>query len=526
MRHLAASFVVVLSFGCEGEKSYLGAGATGGGSGEGGALSVARTEADNPGAEGGRHQSSGATAGEDSVHHTGGRATAVAGTAGDEPTAGRSHGAAGARGALVDGTSAGTAGRDDGNPEGGAGGIIDEGYPSPTGGRFSVSGGAGGTAGVPALPYPLEPTLPLNPDCTCASSDEVCDAADQCVPRCDDAGRCAAWLVTGPVQSLYAEGDTLYFTTLPETDALGNPVTLGILWRVEGSEATPERVSNAVGSTDDLPNYLEIIGRHAGSTYVRTGWEQEIYEVTDAGAVRALATPTEEFSDAVVTSNGVFCANGSRLWRIRYDADAVPELLIESAQEGSLAADNRVWYATDSALYVFDPESTPEEASSSMVATSSFQGGDLVGVEGDVTFVAGQGDTWVDSHDDTGQRRLMVFEGTDVMNSGYELARSWLYAWCSYKSHEIALVRAPTTVGRLPQTVLPHEIAAPASEVPGGYTYPVWTVGDSHVFWTRADSDIQLHYIFRAPLPAQPCDEGLPCQKDDEQCGDEGLCVN
>jgi hypothetical protein len=539
MKYVVAVLVAISSFGCQG-KSYLGEGETSGG--------------DEAGA-GGVSQSEGGSAGEAPAVHAGGadatKAEAGAGSVAPRQSTGGHANTRSTAGASGGGPETTIGGRENVGSLAGAGGEVATGGTAPVGGGgrppVEAQGGAAGAVSAP-LPYPWDPTLPLDPDCTCSSSDEVCNAAGQCVPRCDEAGRCAAWLVSGPVQSLYAGGSTLYFTTPPETDPLGNPVTKGTLWRVEDSDAQPERVSNAVGAADNLPDYLRIVGRNGDATYIVAGWEPAVYEVTDAGAARALATSSEDyFLKVVVTSSAVFYTTPSGLWRTRYEGDAPPEQMIPFSGETpllqQLGADEQVWYATGTELYVFDPESTPDEAAGKGI-TFSFLGfgtgpSTISYVEGGVMLVDNDYGN-ISSCDENGNKLLLLFSAPrspvstlSSCQTGY--ATGWLFAWCQTWDGPFAasLVRAPTTVGRLPQEVLPSGIASPAGHVAGypDYIVPIFAVGDAEVFWVQGSEGEplfepgELHYIFRTALPAQPCDEALPCQKAGERCGDDGLCA-
>jgi hypothetical protein len=369
----------------------------------------------------------------------------------------------------------------------------------------------------------------------------VCNAAGHCVPRCDEQGRCAAWLVTGPIQSMYAEGSTLYFTTPSETDPLGNPTSLGTLWRVQDSDPRPERVSNAVGLSAHPPSDVSILGRAAGATYVATytGTKRTVHEVTDAGAVRLLVD-AKILGDPIALSNAVFYMDSAGLWRMRYDADAVPELMVErTGLLGAVAGDNLVWYKSENDpygndTYVFDPAASPAEAANSSVGLYIEE--DLVGVVGDVGLTSMDGCD-VSSYDSTGNLLLHLFSIKNVRkNNEYGESNcesrpygGWLYVWCggatseSWSDFDWSLVRSPTSVGRLPQEVLPLEfltqIAGGSINVDFG-----WTVGSENVYWVKKTLEPTPQYIFRAPLPPQPCDPDLPCQDTGERCGDDGLC--
>ena len=91
-----------------------------------------------------------------------------------------------------------------------------------TGGANTSTGGQVGTgANTSPTPYISNPTLPIDPSCTCASSDNICNAAGNCVPRCDSEGRCAMWLTNRSVKDLFVDADTFYYATSAVVDPLG-----------------------------------------------------------------------------------------------------------------------------------------------------------------------------------------------------------------------------------------------------------------------------------------------------------------
>jgi hypothetical protein len=167
------------------------------------------------------------------------------------------------------------------------GGSITTGDSSTTGGAVSTSTpstgetGGGGSLSPGATPYVLNPTLPIDPTCTCDSSDEVCNAARQCVPRCDDDNHCVRWLAYQPVNDMLVDGTTLYFTEEAIPDPVGNPGTNGALLRVDPSDVTPTLIAGT------LDNPVRIIGRYLGTTYVQTQSQFSesgpIVRVTDSG---------------------------------------------------------------------------------------------------------------------------------------------------------------------------------------------------------------------------------------------------
>jgi len=154
--------------------------------------------------------------------------------------AGGANSATGGSAAVATGGSPAVATGGSGIADIGIGGWLSTGGQSNTGGETSTGGQSSVT------PYITDPTLPIDPTCTCDSSDKICNAARECVPRCDDAGRCARWLANHAVKDLFVEGTSLYYLVAATTDPLGNPGANGTLYRVETSAGTPTLIAGSL----------------------------------------------------------------------------------------------------------------------------------------------------------------------------------------------------------------------------------------------------------------------------------------
>jgi hypothetical protein len=199
------------------------------------------------------------------------------------------------------------------NPSGGSGGAradsggrSNRGGTNPTGGE--VAGGAAGagvaeTGGTPAVvAYPLLPTTPVSADCSCGDDNYVCNAANQCVPRCDSNGACAVWRVERAVTGLLTSEDTVYFVLEAEHDLFGNPA-LGeagqeSLWKAVDPDVAPIKVAVLSGERNTLV-------AHVGEkTYLRAR-NNVLSAVDDSGSVDTFDAP-QELVDISVSRDGVF----------------------------------------------------------------------------------------------------------------------------------------------------------------------------------------------------------------------------
>ena len=79
------------------------------------------------------------------------------------------------------------------------------------------------------------------------------------------------------------------------------------------------------------------------------------------------------------------------------------------------------------------------------------------------------------------------------------------------------------------QRILPSELATQVDQ--GDQSPPLFAIGDSHLYWVQRgfrqegpSGTPSPRYVFRAPLPPQPCDDEVPCRDPSEICGSQGLC--
>ena len=402
--------------------------------------------------------------------------------------------------------------------------------------------GGQGVGGGSVVPYVVDPTLPIDPTCTCPSSDEICNAASQCVPRCDDSGRCAKWLANHAVRDLLVEGSFLYYAVAAVADPLGNPGTNGSLYRVETNGGTPTLIA------EGLVDPYKILGRYNGVTYIETqdNVGVAIVSVSDTGAVANLDQDVAWGEQAAMMwGHWIAYVNFNRsklmgvdltgnltpvvLGQVSTGGDPLPQIL------GTVVLDNQVLYTTT------NPYQTCSVQLSNLVqgATCADGGGSFgqsnqslaVATAGDPYFSGGgPGGGIVWSYAPPNTRLLNLFDpsvsvtGGDYWATSFVYANSWLYMDLQGGSSS-KLVRVPTTVGRLPQAILPDSMAT--RDRSGGPI--VFAVSTTAFFWvqsmdpTNASSSNQPQYIFSAPLPPYPCDADLPCADSTQVCSN-GFC--
>ncbi len=416
---------------------------------------------------------------------------------------------------------------------------------SGTGGGFQGYGGTayqGGTTGVGGLAerpggyaYVVEPTLPIDPNCTCTSPTQICNAARECVPRCDTLGFCAMWLTSRAVRDLYVEGSTLYFATSAVVDPLGNVGTNGALYRAEYPNGTPTLIA------DGLADPVKILGRYNGAAFIETATtaqNRNVLRITDAGVTTKLTSCDRD--TASVRGKWFACINGgTKLEAVNLDGDLAPQTLVDVAVTGEPSMwncrvlDDYIWfqrysteavvqacYLTLSNLALGPSCPLPDAMNYEVYAT----GGNQLFGRAKSTETYG-----TKSYDISGQKLLTLLPETTKINRAI-YAQSWLYSPLVATYNFAQVVRYPTTVGRQSQAVLPGDVATPAfysydsaaSAEAGSYGF---AVGSTGIFWFQAVQDKSKgQYIFHAPLPAQPCDAELPCADTAQVCTN-GLCT-
>lgn len=449
---------------------------------------------------------------------------------------------------LGDEATAGTGGQDtDSTP--GTGGktsrVTDNNIGGTSPGTITINlGGSAGTTTTPTnFAYPLAPTLPVDANCTCTSSDQICNASGQCVDRCDSAGHCAKWLTNHAVKGMLIEGSSLYFATSPARDVVGNAGTDGSLYRVTIPNGTPTLIATNLGDPG------KIVGRYNGATYIssiKTGIGG-VYRVADGGEVKLVANDT-----GFVSLRGKWLAfttsDGQMLKLIALDGDWTPHVVaaLPTPTEPNdiryinspTVTDNYVFYVgIDTSQWCSVPLSQLEQG----VTCSGTMGppfGEII-AEGDTLYAnysTFSTATSVAAYTVEGTPLRGLYgpgssgsatAGERITISQLFLDRGFAYILIHYGVSDYEqLIRVPMLVGRLPQEVLAKEIANPSFDSSNATTYDGdFVVSEAGLFWCQRMRDPNHgQYIFHSPLPAQPCDAELPCVDVTQTCTN-GYCV-
>jgi len=268
-------------------------------------------------------------------------------------------------GGLGHGEGGADRGGADGKAAGGTGGLAET---DPQGGN--PPDGSGGTS--TPTPYPLNPTIPIDADCTCEDEGSVCNAAGACVPRCHESGVCAVWRIERGVIDLVAAEENLYLLLHPHRDELGYP-TPGVaggasLWKARYPSQAPEQIAQFEDST-----YSRIIGHVGGKTYVRPT-PLYIAAIDDDGTMTTRRLPLAPYQSqwyepeggngVGVNSGGVFMLGEQGIFKVPLDLSSAPTLVVAETgiQLRTFFVGDRVWFlrADKSAFCSFDPNAPDE----------------------------------------------------------------------------------------------------------------------------------------------------------------------
>jgi hypothetical protein len=241
---------------------------------------------------------------------------------------------AGGNSALAGGNSASAGGN---SASAGGNAASAGGSPSISDGAAPIGGSPTVAASTTAVPYVLDPTLPIDPTCTCETSDKICNAARECVPRCDDAGRCARWLVDNDVADMLVDGSTLVYLVASKYG-----LRPGVLYRVDEADSAPTLIASDVGEVN------RILGRSEHTTYMNIS-AGPLVSVSDGGVVNVLdehAFAELMWGHWVVWASVQDATNSWRLMGLDTAGNNEPVVLVDS----------RPAYSTFLCLTVLDDE--------------------------------------------------------------------------------------------------------------------------------------------------------------------------
>jgi hypothetical protein len=435
----------------------------------------------------------------------GGSGRASGGTSPNTDAGGRAD--AGQTGGGSGGKQAG-GGHDGGQPAGG-----NDGGGQAGGGGHGGDGGQGGDVDVAPLPYPLNPTVPISADCSCADPASVCNAAGECVPRCEPGGVCAVWRVDRDVLSMLTSGDTLYYAVAAGHDDLGNPLPgeagQESLWKVHYPDSTPTKLAMLAHG------HANILARFGGKTYVDAG-RRSVLAIGDDGSVVERDWPDAAFGVSV-SAAGVFTVGveGSiDHLAIGPDGTFGADFVNVVQGPGDVANDidlsvfvsDRLWRQHGSQLCSFDLanlQAAPHCEGSENAWVYGATGGRIVTMS---EFGGGYiSEHDVDEHD---QRILWVppdsqrFTGT--MAAGFITGWMWDYPDLGASM----LGRFPTEgIAKKPTPLIGQDVVRAMAEVSGdrGVSLMPPAVTSDAIYWTQWFNDPvgpgASRYIFRAPLP-------------------------
>jgi len=425
----------------------------------------------------------------------------------------------GGSGNAIGGTSPNAGGRS-GQAGGGHGGNVASGGHGgkvASGGknRGQAGGGEGGDTTDSALPYPLNPTLPINPDCSCADEASVCNAAGQCVPRCEPGGVCAVWRVDRDVLSTLTSDDVLYFTVAAAHDDLGNPLPgeagQDSLWKVHYPDGAPTKLAMFEGDQHSLlahfsgKTWLSIA--HSGSTSVTA--------IGDDGSVVERTLP-DAAVDVAVNAAGVFTlALDGSIDRLAIGADGALGTAFENVVpgEGDVANDidhrvfvsDRLWRQHGSQLCSFD-------LANLQVAPHCADGeyAWIFGATGSRIVALGELGPYVSALDVDQQTSRLLWQSPTFQQIGGTMAAGFITGWVTEYPDLGAsmLVRFPTDgIARSPTPLIDQDVVRAMARVSGDLGVQVRppAVTADAVYWTQWLYDPRgpgaSRYIFRAPLP-------------------------
>lgn len=427
---------------------------------------------------------------------------ASGGTAGAKHTGGQ-----GGKGDI--GGTTGTAGSET-FPNGGDAGARNAGGQGGKGGTGGTTGTAGseafpngGDAGAPTAPtpYPLEPTLPIPADCSCASEDEVCNAASECVPRCSDDGVCAVWRVGHRWTSVITSGEDIYYTEQGSLDVLGNPLPGDDgkegLWKAHYPDAAPTRIAALDGQ------YNAILARIHDKTYIQK--YPKVLVVSDDGTSTERALPEGAYLVQVAETGVYFMRSDSAVARIPLDEDGgvtgEPEELLPPPTRTvrNLLISDRLWVQVEEELCGYDL--------ADLAAAPTCDGvlGFVISVGQSEVFIKQWPMSGISQWDAAHDTWRVLYDGNDSSFSP-TVAGDFIYAW-SFDQFAMPtksmLFRVPTVGPAELPTALISEAVANAYMVgehafgSGIFAPQVTSEG---VYWQQSTDDALSRYIFRLPL--------------------------
>jgi hypothetical protein len=439
---------------------------------------------------------------------------------GDDPTT-RGEGGEGGDGGEPVGAGTKNAGGSTVN-QGGTGALDSGGAPvtAGTGGAhepvIDVGGegggsGAGGSDPIGLLPYPLQPTAPISADCTCADADSVCNAQNQCVPRCEPGGVCAVWRIDRGFTSTLVNGDDIYFVLAAPHDLFGNPVGGDegrvTLWKARYPDLAPTKLGALSNEGSKL------VGHVGNKTYAWSKWggsaSLPLQAVADDGTVTEHEVPADTAFTSV-TAAGAFAmsADGS-ISKLEISGDgsfgqgfvpAVPAPAVNGIPYDLFVGD-RLWRGQLSGdICSFDLAALDAPGVCNFTWTLR-----ILGASGRHAVILGE--SFSVKEVDVGAGAVRVL--SDIIDpAGMALANGWVTMVLT-DEHRVApstLVRIPVASPAPPTPLISNEVATAIAN--SGTDFPglagPMVTSDAVYFsqaWQEPKGPGTSRYIFRVPLP-------------------------
>ena len=454
---------------------------------------------------------------------------------GDNPEVGGEGGNGGDGGELVAGGTMNTGGTTANQGGTGAGSNGGAAVTAGTGGSQSPvvnGGGEGGGSGAGGdspgpLSYPLEPTIPISADCTCADAASVCNAQDECVPRCEPGGVCAVWRVERGLTSTLVNGDDIYFVLAAAHDLFGNAVDgddgKETLWKARYPDLAPTKV----GALPDERSLL--IGRVGNTTYVQGGYNGSVslHALADDGKLTTHELPAKTMRVKVSAAGAFAMLEDDSISKLEVNSDGsfgqgfVPAVPAPTANgsasglfvESDLFVGDRLWRASSGELCSFDL------AALNAPGVCAIAGSKLIlGASGSRAVIYGASYSLVEVDVGIGAARVLSDPREPAAWSstspGMALANGWVTVRLTdalfvdgkpARDETRTLVRIPVASVAPPTPLISNEVAA---AIATGTDFPFLAgpmVTSDAVYFSQALREPKgpgtSRYIFRAPLP-------------------------
>lgn len=390
-------------------------------------------------------------------------------------------------------------------------------------------GGEGGGSGagnetIDLIPYPLQPTIPISADCTCADADSVCNALNQCVPRCEPGGVCAVWRIERGFTSTLVNGDDIFFVLAAARDSFGNPVEgddgKETLWKARYPDLAPTKIG-ALGS-----DWSQLVGRVGNKTYAQV-WSNassSLVALADDGTRAARELPADTISARVTAAGAFAMSSDGSIAKLEISGDGafgqgfVPALpaFAEGGTAAELFVGDRLWRRQMSgAICSFDLAALDAPGVCTLAGIKL-----ILGVSGSRAVV--YGGTYAVNEVDVGTGAVRVLSDThepaawSEATPGMALANGWVTLLLSDEHH----VGGQPQVQDEPSTLVRFPVASPApatavfsTEVAtaiarSGADFPFIAgpmVTSDAVYFSQALQEPKgpgtSRYVFRAPLP-------------------------